>query len=69
MTSPTASELDSLRAENQRLRAEVERLRAELHRLGRYLASPPPRAASEAAEAEVAWVYRRGDLEDDLGDD
>jgi hypothetical protein len=66
---PDPAELARLRAENQRLRAEVERLRAELYRLGRYLADPPARAASEAAEAEVAWVYQRGDLEDDLGDD
>jgi hypothetical protein len=61
-------ELERLREENRRLRAEVERLRAELQRLGKYLANPPPGTATSAPE-EVRWVYRRGDLEDDLGDD
>jgi cell division septum initiation protein DivIVA len=62
-------EIERLRAENQRLRAEVERLRAELQRLGKYLAAPPAATAPAAREADVEWVYRRGDLEDDLGDD
>jgi hypothetical protein len=69
MSDVDPSETERLRAENQRLRAEVERLRAELYRLGRYLASPPARATVDSADAEVAWVYQRGDLEDDLGDD
>lgn len=64
------AEVERLRGDNERLRAEVERLRAELHRLGRYLAAPPPAATTAAGgEAEIRWGYRRGDLEDDLGDD
>jgi len=64
------AEVEQLRADNQRLRDEVERLRAELHRVGRYLREPPPASGAAAAtEGDVGWVYRRGDLDDDLGDD
>lgn len=63
-------EVERLRADNLRLVAEVERLRDELHRLGRYLPKPPPAtSAPEAAGNEIGWVYQRGDLDDDLGDD
>jgi hypothetical protein len=63
-------EVERLRADNRQLRAEVDRLRAELFRLGRYLGAPAAigSGASEG-ESEIAWAYRRGDLEDDLGDD
>jgi hypothetical protein len=73
MTSVTepepGAEVERLRVENQRLRAEIDRLRAELHRLGRYLANPPAQTGADAADAEIEWVYRRGELYDDLGDD
>jgi hypothetical protein len=63
------AEVARLRADNQRLRAEVARLRAELYRLGRYLAEPAPGPAADVADAGIDWVYQRGDLDDDLGDD
>jgi hypothetical protein len=61
--------IERLEQDNARLRDEVARLRDELYRLGRYVAPPPPPAAGAAGGAAIEWGYRRGDLDDDLGDD